>query len=200
MKTIVSSPCTESWDQMIGTESARFCSRCEKHVHNLSCLSDSEARALVNRGTSVCVKFYSHPDGSVMTAESGSKVFIERRTFVRTIAAGFAGALLPIFGQEAARDNELLFRGTIVDESNKAILSSTVAVKQRGKTIRKSRVDANGEFSIPSLKPGTYMISVSARGFAPASKEIELKEGSEIRSIFVLQRAKTVIVGEVSPP
>ena len=43
----IASPCPKSWDEMSGDNRARFCSHCNKHVHNLSALREDEAQRLI---------------------------------------------------------------------------------------------------------------------------------------------------------
>src|SRR5436190_418786 len=43
----IASPCAESWQAMSGDERNRFCSRCQKHVHDLSALEEREIEALI---------------------------------------------------------------------------------------------------------------------------------------------------------
>ena len=53
----VTSPCTESWDQMQGTDKMRFCSHCTKHVNNLSKMTRKEAMKMVeDKGVAVRVR------------------------------------------------------------------------------------------------------------------------------------------------
>ena len=66
----IASPCSADWDEMDGDQRCRFCKRCEKHVYNLSGMSQDEAESLV-RDTEggVCVRFYRRPDGTMLTAD-----------------------------------------------------------------------------------------------------------------------------------
>jgi len=43
----IASPCPESWQVMSGDERTRFCSRCQKHVHDLATLEAREIEALI---------------------------------------------------------------------------------------------------------------------------------------------------------
>src|SRR5580765_8057104 len=65
----IASPCSASWDDMVGDERARFCGKCEKNVYNLSSLTRAEAEALlVEKEGKVCVRYYQRADGTVLTA------------------------------------------------------------------------------------------------------------------------------------
>ena len=66
----ISSPCSQDWNQMIGTERKRFCSECKLNVHNLSEMTQAEAEnLLLNSGGDLCVRFYRRADGSVLTKD-----------------------------------------------------------------------------------------------------------------------------------
>jgi hypothetical protein len=73
----IASPCTASWDDMIGDDRVRFCQQCTKNVYNLSALSRADAEALLGagrereaaRGGGMCVRLYRRADGTVLTAD-----------------------------------------------------------------------------------------------------------------------------------
>ena len=51
---------------MQGDEKVRFCGKCEKHVHNLTAMTEAEAAAVVGTGQA-CIRFQSRADGTVLT-------------------------------------------------------------------------------------------------------------------------------------
>ena len=42
----VASPCSESWSDMVGDDTARFCLKCDKNVYDLSSMTRAEAEGL----------------------------------------------------------------------------------------------------------------------------------------------------------
>jgi hypothetical protein len=46
----IARPCRADWDAMDGNEQRRFCSECQKHVHNLAELSADQAEEVVRKG------------------------------------------------------------------------------------------------------------------------------------------------------
>lgn len=69
----VTTPCTMSWDAMKaeGPKAVkRFCGECKKHVHDLSKMSKSEARALLASETTegLCVRYLYDEKGDVVFA------------------------------------------------------------------------------------------------------------------------------------
>ena len=67
-------PCHASWDEMRQEEGdhRRFCDHCTKHVHDLSALTERQARALLDSsfrdGVSICVSYACGPGGEVRFA------------------------------------------------------------------------------------------------------------------------------------
>ncbi len=66
----IASPCSQDWDEMIGTERKRFCGECKLNVYNLSGMTQTEAENLIlNSEGRLCVRFYRRADGSVLTKD-----------------------------------------------------------------------------------------------------------------------------------
>ena len=66
----IASPCDENWNEMVGDERVRRCTRCERDVYNLSGFTRVEAEALLSRsGEPPCVRFYRRADGTIMTSD-----------------------------------------------------------------------------------------------------------------------------------
>ncbi|MBV9216719.1 MAG: ankyrin repeat domain-containing protein [Acidobacteria bacterium] len=58
----VKTPCSESWDEMIGTNRIRFCSHCAKHVNNISEMTRKEAARFVRAsGGNICIRYIADP-------------------------------------------------------------------------------------------------------------------------------------------
>ena len=80
---------------MQGDAARRFCFTCEKHVHNLSALSEGEARRLLTAAQPgrLCVQYAADADGHVLFR---SKIGMapRRRVPSGAIAAGVASGLL----------------------------------------------------------------------------------------------------------
>ena len=89
----IASPCTASWDEMIGDERARFCTHCQKDVFNLSALPREEAETFLRARTAdVCVRLYKRTDGTVLTSDCPVGVTRKRRR--KAVVAAVGGGLL----------------------------------------------------------------------------------------------------------
>src|SRR5262245_25879989 len=71
-KLRVIAPCSQDWNAMAGDDRARFCSRCDLTVHDLSAMPEADARALLaGEAERMCVRFAVRPDGTVVTGRGG---------------------------------------------------------------------------------------------------------------------------------
>lgn len=66
----IASPCSQDWNQMLGTDRKRFCGDCKLNVYNLSGMTRKEAEQLLAGSDGrVCVRFYRRADGSILTQD-----------------------------------------------------------------------------------------------------------------------------------
>lgn len=66
----IASPCSQDWNEMIGTQRKRFCGECKLNVYNLSGMSRTEAEnLLLNSEGRLCVRFFKRADGTVLTKD-----------------------------------------------------------------------------------------------------------------------------------
>lgn len=97
----IATPCHAAWDKMAGTEQARFCQTCAKHVYNLSEMSRSEAEALLSANAELpCVKFYQRADGMIITDDCPVGIWMVRRPvrWLSGIATAVVAACLGVIG------------------------------------------------------------------------------------------------------
>ncbi len=92
----VASPCSASWDDMIGDDFSRFCNQCDKNVYNLSALTAEAAIQLVReKEGNLCGRFFRRADGTLLTADCpvGVNHRIPRKHKWAVLAASLAGLL-----------------------------------------------------------------------------------------------------------
>jgi hypothetical protein len=80
----IAEPCPEHWETMTGDARARWCARCELHVHNVSELRDAEAEALVARRDGRCLHALHDAEGNVVTRTTQERRFLDA---LRVLAA-----------------------------------------------------------------------------------------------------------------
>lgn len=63
----IADPCHADWDSMDVQGARRFCEQCDKHVHDLSSMTQTEAASLVaSRGKNrLCVRYRVKADGTI---------------------------------------------------------------------------------------------------------------------------------------
>lgn len=82
--------CPVSWNGMEGNDQIRFCSKCSRHVYNLSDMTRAEALEYIDRVEGrMCVRFHVRSDGKVMTRDCGWAV--KARWKARSACAAFFG-------------------------------------------------------------------------------------------------------------
>lgn len=84
----IQSPCHENWDDMTGDDARRYCGKCDKHVHNLSAMTEHEARSVVAR-KNVCVRYSFNPRTRTIRHQP-SRRFVLRAAAAATLTAGLA--------------------------------------------------------------------------------------------------------------
>lgn len=85
----VANPCSEDWYSMEGDDHKRFCNKCQRHVYDLSALSEQAAEQFLKQNQSARVRLYRRADGSVL---NGDCPVGESRTKCKILAIAALGA------------------------------------------------------------------------------------------------------------
>src|SRR6185312_7207540 len=111
----------------------------------------------------------------VMTVEETLMKFwpSERRTWVSVL---FLFLLLAPSALVAQTQTGRL-RGQIVDATGAVIPGASITVKNSSGLVLSVTSDGTGAYDVKNLAPGKYTISVTAKGFAPTTKEIQIAAG-----------------------
>jgi hypothetical protein len=110
---------------------------------------------------------------------------------VNAKASGFLALVLFVDLLHAQNSSGTL-RGMVQDSGGARVASATIAVRlQSSSPARSVSCDRRGEFRIDDLAPGTYTVSVAARGFADAAADVTITV-SAIRDITVTMTPSTV--------
>ena len=95
----IATPCSESWDRMIGDERVRNCASCKLDVYNLSAMTRAEAEGLLAARTGrMCARYYRRADGTILTADCPVGVRRRRRQVLAIAAVGGAASLAALVG------------------------------------------------------------------------------------------------------
>ena len=217
----VSSPCTEEWDQMTGTNKIRFCSHCAKDVNNISEMTRSEAMRLIHSsGGNICVRYYRDPRtdrpffmkplhqiarrtpgiaAGVMTAS----IALSAQSYAQS-----AGSVDPArvvnaerivntgSGVEPAEGHRGQLRGTIVDSNGAIIPGALVEVtnEETGEKYTRS-TNSEGLYSFEDLPDGSYTIKYNSPGFEAGQVEhvVIAKGNSDDRIVELKIDARQVV-------
>jgi len=88
----IASPCRADWNEMVGDERARACSKCDKTVYNISELTRAEAEALIiEKHGQLCARYYQRADGTIILSDCVIGAAASRNR--KLIAAGAAALL-----------------------------------------------------------------------------------------------------------
>jgi hypothetical protein len=104
----------------------------------------------------------------------------------------------------AAQLGTATLSGTVTDPSGAAVPGAQVTLESTTeKAQREVRTVSNGDYVIPALAPGTYKLTVNARGFQPTTftgVELTSGQGSTLNVALVLARATQEITVTQAPP
>jgi hypothetical protein len=76
---------------MLGDDRSRFCNQCQLHVYNLSAMSAPEAASLVQQKEGrLCVRYYTRPDGTMLTQDCPVGFQAARRRVLSRLATAAA--------------------------------------------------------------------------------------------------------------
>jgi hypothetical protein len=92
----IANPCHEDWDGMTRDGARRFCQSCDKHVHDLSDMSEAEGMALLSRprDRQLCVRYRAAADGTVLFRPESTPAPRPRAVVWLSAAASLAATLL----------------------------------------------------------------------------------------------------------
>jgi ankyrin repeat protein len=216
----VSSPCSQDWNTMQGSDEIRFCDHCVKDVHNLSAIKRKDVRKLLLRSQGgICVRYTRRPDGRIDTL----KRRFHQLTRQTGIAAGVLGTSLtvsslayaqttePNLPQQDPAAAELTVKenstsggtisGVITDQNDAVITFALVTIfNETGSVYQSTPTNLQGYYEFKNVPEGSYKLKVDAGGFE--SKELSavaIGEGGSGRqdvqlSIFKVQ--ENVEVGD----
>ena len=88
-----------------------------------------------------------------------------------------------------AQSNQGTLRGTVTDPSGAAVPNAAVEIRNVAMNVgRKAVSNANGEYEVPYIDPGTYLITCNAPGFEKFVAQDVAIVGYETRRVDIQMR------------
>lgn len=186
-KIEVKTPCSQGWEEMIGTDKVRFCEHCNLSVNNLSAMTRKEALRIVRESDGrICVRYVKNPETNAPVF-AGKLYRISRRA---GIAAGVLGASLSLsaatYGQNEPKLPEIMgdvaivknavdseeikiegsaasISGTITDPQGAVVPNAGVTLtnKETGES-RAAASSAEGVYEFKNIAAGIYTLKTQA--------------------------------------
>jgi hypothetical protein len=210
MELRIASPCSANWDRMQGDERVRYCPECKLNVYNFDAMDSTEIESFVrNREGRLCARFYTRPDGTLLTQNCP----VGFRAKVRRVSRA-AGAILsaataamsatfavgqtshPVSAksvQSKPSDAAVLLQvldpsGAVVPKAQVSILGRESQSEFAGET------DAEGRLLVQGLTLGSHSVIVVVPGFSTYRQDFEVL-GSQTLKLTATVRLG--IMGEV---
>src|SRR5208283_4305299 len=125
-------------------------------------------------------------EGSQMAARNGVvSISMEGRVIANEPATGS-----PPKEKPKPKLASLRVRLRVPDETPFLEPASVVLRSDEGRQILAGAAEAQGDFLRPELKPGKYLVEVSADGYQPVQLSTEIEEGHPQRMLFVVMEPK----------
>jgi len=115
---------------------------------------------------------------------------------MKNTIAPFAWALLPtillLFAFNLSLNNAQL-SGTITNEANLALKNAEIILNKNGNIVFVTHSNANGNYQLNNLNPGSYTLSVSYKNYNAYRGVIQIQEGVLMEKNFVVSESDTII-------
>ena len=222
----VKSPCSESWNNMQGTDKIRFCSHCSKSVNNLSEMTRKQATRLVRASNgNLCIRYIPDPNtkrpmfaeqllqitrrapsvaAGVMSASIAlsSHAYAQEATPVLTTSGAVERSETPMKkATQPAIAKSGRISGTVADQNGAVIPNVPVRISNNETNDKRSSVtDQLGSYSFDSLAPGRYEVTHDGvSGFASLTiKEVGVEATGETKLTPTLAARASEIVGDIA--
>lgn len=120
-KVTVGFRCPMNWEAMTGNDRARFCSKCQKTVTDLSQLTREEAEAFVEKEGPLgkaCIRIWRDENGKVVTQGCGSVAVNTKRVVKKAAVAAAAAGGLAMAACSSSKQNHEPLMGIMCPPSN----------------------------------------------------------------------------------
>ena len=202
----VKSPCSSSWDAMIGNDQVRFCEHCSLRVHNISQLTPKRVRALMAKTHGrLCVRYQSLPDGLPILKTIPTTLHQIQRRASKIAAGAFTATLTLTNAIAQAGTDKMSYQRVFTHQNGSTVELINLAAAIKGKVLDQhgavipgagvtlgtseipylsgTTTNDAGEYSLEGLQPGTYRLKIEALGFVGHNIVDLVIAANETRSI-----------------
>ncbi len=222
----ITSPCSQDWNEMRGSDQVRFCEHCALEVNNLSAMRRKDAMRMVRESEGkICVRYVKNPanDKPVFADKLFQIVHRAPRLAVGAMTAALSlssmayaqGGISPlsisegqteILQQKDSKKNKVensaaSISGTITDQAGGVMPGIAVSLNIKNDVFNKT-VTSNDEgfYEFKNLAAGTYTLKAeSAVGFKVYQiEELIISDGGNVQSDIMMEiGGEVVTVGEI---
>lgn len=216
----ITSPCSEDWNSMRGTDVIRFCEHCRLSVRDISGINSKQFRRLVARsGGRLCVRYVeplppSQPPTPVLHKIGRRAGILAASAFTATLSfsSSMAGnlppnnrdTLLPTITKNLSTApfglGNATITGTVLDP-NAAVIPGVAVSLTRMETnnIVTTTTDDNGLYKFEGLEAGAYKLKFEMNGFATLELvDVDVRADENKRFDQTLSMQLTVTTGVVA--
>ncbi len=213
----IASPCHIGWENMTGTDRARFCQSCKLNVYNISALKHAEIEKLIIKTDGrICGRIYRRMNGTVLTKDCPVGLVNIRKRSAKFVGAIFASILSLVsinFAQKNDNkhektgsaqitrnqivDEKSLIKGIVLDQNGALIPNTGITlINLENKKSISAKTDENGVYKLNTIDDGDYKLLINADNFILSRIEkLNVKKNEFIVVDVSLESAMTVTVG-----
>lgn len=222
----VTSPCSQDWNRMKGSDKVRFCEHCALEVNNISAMTRKAAMRLVRESEGrICVRYVKNPandkpvfaDKLYQIANRAPRLAVGAMTAALGLSSiayaqgDISSAKLTDKQTEISRDKDLKkdktekptasVSGIVTDPNGAVVPGVVVSIKaENDASSRTATTSDEGFYEFKNLEIGTYTLKAEGgNGFITHQIEgIAVSAGSDLKNDVTMEvDAQTVTVGGI---
>jgi Carboxypeptidase regulatory-like domain len=215
-KIDVKTPCNESWDEMNGNETVRFCSHCAKNVHDISAMTRQKAEQFVKKSNgNLCVRYVKTPTGKLITEPPKFTQIKRNATIAASVLATSLTFTTLVYAQSEPikpKDNvtqtnkdksakEEIKQGFatvsgVVKDANDAVIQKAKVILRNTESdkIRETLSNSEGYYEFKNVEPSVYELSVESMGFKKLIwQNIKIENDTKFENTVILEVGETTM-------
>ncbi len=194
----IPNPCSQNWDEMTPSGNDRHCAHCSTTVIDFTTCTDAELYQFFAKGN-------DHVCGRYLSTQLDRPIRIPLQPHSRLYRMIVAMGLTLIFGAAVdvkAQDQPTVLKGGIkghiVAARDEPMDKYSVQIIRGNKTILQLQADKNGDFEVPAIDTGYYIVEVSNDVWpVDGLSEIRIAAGNTTN---VTIQPKEIVMGKLAMP